>query len=244
MMYISRAGRVASVLYVPVLHAGELGRGLLEVVVVAVGEGAQAASDQRHGAEASAGLAGRVGAGGALLAVLAVTRRLQPVVRTRKGHLHGCWRGTSSRSETSAAASGSLKEGRSFSVPGPWMESSLLLCEGGGQRSSPLLPGAAGSHGSHRQERWEHEMVHLPSGGESQAVRSGGSQSWSVLGRSDSTCIYERGGRWREMGGDGGRWRERGEGEEALNESLRVAQFRRALERREVKERGDEETTR
>jgi len=31
----------------------------------------------------------------------------------------------------------------------------------------------------------------------------------------------------------GWRWRERGEGEEALNESLRVSQFRRALERRE-----------
>lgn len=75
--------------YVPVLHAGELGGGLLEVVVVAVGEGAQAASYQGHGAEASAGLARCVRAGGVLLAVLAVARGFQPVVRARKGHLHG-----------------------------------------------------------------------------------------------------------------------------------------------------------
>lgn len=78
--------------YVPVLHASELGGGLLEVVVVAVGEGAQAARYQRHGAEAGTGLAGGVRAGGVLLAVLAVTRGLQPVVRACKGHLHGCWR--------------------------------------------------------------------------------------------------------------------------------------------------------
>lgn len=58
--------------------------------MVAVGEGAQAASDQGHGAEAGACLAGRVGAGGVLFAVLAVSRGLQPVVRARKGHLHGC----------------------------------------------------------------------------------------------------------------------------------------------------------
>ena len=57
--------------------------------MVAVGEGAQAASDQRHGAEASTGLAGAVGAGGILLTVLAVPRGLQPVVRTCKRHLHG-----------------------------------------------------------------------------------------------------------------------------------------------------------
>ena len=76
--------------YVPVLHAGELGGGLLEVVMVAVGEGAQATSYQSHGAEASAGLARCVGAGGVLLAVVAVTRGLQPMVRTCKGHLHGC----------------------------------------------------------------------------------------------------------------------------------------------------------
>lgn len=78
--------------YVPVLHAGELSSGLLEVVVVAVGEGAQAASYQRHGAEAGTCLAGCVRAGGVLLAVLTVTWGLQPVVRTCKGHLHGCWR--------------------------------------------------------------------------------------------------------------------------------------------------------
>lgn len=79
-------------IYVPVLHAGELGRGLLEVMVVAVGEGAQAARYQRHRAEAGAGLAGGVGAGGVLLVVLAVTRGLQPVVGAREGHLHDCWR--------------------------------------------------------------------------------------------------------------------------------------------------------
>lgn len=61
--------------------------------MVAVGEGAQAASYQGHGAEAGAGLAGCIGAGGVLLAVLAVSWGLQPVVRTRKGHLHGCWLG-------------------------------------------------------------------------------------------------------------------------------------------------------
>ena len=76
--------------YVPVLHACELGGGLLEVMVVAVGEGAQAAGDQGHGAEAGAGLAGCVGAAGVLLAVLAVSRGLQPVVRACKGYLHGC----------------------------------------------------------------------------------------------------------------------------------------------------------
>lgn len=77
--------------YIPVLHASELSGGLLEVVVVAVGEGAQAARYQGHGAEAGAGMAGRVRARGVLLAVLAVTWGLQPVVCTRKGHLHGCW---------------------------------------------------------------------------------------------------------------------------------------------------------
>lgn len=78
--------------YVPVLHAGELGGGLLEVVVVAVGEGAQAARYQCHRAEAGMSPAGRVGAGGVLLVVLAVTRGLQPVVGARKRHLHDCWR--------------------------------------------------------------------------------------------------------------------------------------------------------
>lgn len=88
--FLSLSHTPSSSLYVPVLHAGELGGGFLQVVVVAVGEGAQAAGDQGHSAEAGAGLAGRVGAGGVLLAVLTVTRGLQPVVRARKGHLHGC----------------------------------------------------------------------------------------------------------------------------------------------------------
>lgn len=77
--------------YVPVLHASELGGGLLEVVVVAVGEGTQAARYQRHRAESGTSLAGRVGAGGVLLVVLAITRGLQPVVGARKRHLHDCW---------------------------------------------------------------------------------------------------------------------------------------------------------
>lgn len=83
--------RAAAVTYVPVLHAGELGRGLLEVVVIAVGEGAKAASYQGHGAESGSRLAGGVGAGGVLFAVLAVPGGLQPVVGAREGHLHGCW---------------------------------------------------------------------------------------------------------------------------------------------------------
>lgn len=78
--------------YVPVLHSGELGSGLLEVVVVAVGEGAQAARYQCHRAEPGTGLAGRVGAGGVLLVVLAITRGLQPMVGARKRHLHDCCR--------------------------------------------------------------------------------------------------------------------------------------------------------
>lgn len=83
--------------YVPVLHAGELGGGLLEIVMVAVGEGAQAARYQRHCAEPGAGLAGRVRAGGILLVVLAVTRGFQPMVGARKGHLHDCWRSRTAR---------------------------------------------------------------------------------------------------------------------------------------------------
>lgn len=58
--------------------------------MVAVGKGAQAAGYQGHCAEAGAGMADCVGAGGVLLVVLAVTRGLQPVVCTCKGHLHGC----------------------------------------------------------------------------------------------------------------------------------------------------------
>lgn len=59
--------------------------------MIAVGEGAQAASDQGHGAEAGTGLAGRVRAGGVLLAVLAVPWGLQPVVCAGERHLHGSW---------------------------------------------------------------------------------------------------------------------------------------------------------
>lgn len=61
--------------------------------MVAVGEGAQAASDQGHGAEAGPSMAGGVGAGGVLLAVLpAVAWGLQAVVRARERHLHGSWK--------------------------------------------------------------------------------------------------------------------------------------------------------
>lgn len=59
--------------------------------MVAVGEGAQATRYQGHRAEPGTGLACRVGAGGVLLVVLAVTRGLQPVVGARKRHLHDCW---------------------------------------------------------------------------------------------------------------------------------------------------------
>lgn len=77
----------------PVLHAGQLGGGLLQGDVVSVGEGAQAAGDEGHGAEARPGGAARVGAGGAagLAAVpVAVPRRLQVVVGAGEGHLHAC----------------------------------------------------------------------------------------------------------------------------------------------------------
>lgn len=59
--------------------------------MVAVGEGAEAAGYQGHGAEAGSRLAGGVGAGGVLFAVLAVPGGLQPVVGACEGHLHGCW---------------------------------------------------------------------------------------------------------------------------------------------------------
>lgn len=48
--------------------------------MVAVGEGAEAAGYQGHGAKAGSRLAGGVGAGGVLFAVLAVPGSLQPVV--------------------------------------------------------------------------------------------------------------------------------------------------------------------
>lgn len=105
---------LSSPFYIPVFHAGQLGSGLLQVVVVAVGEGAQAAGDQGHGAEAGSGMAGRVGAGGVLLAVLAVARGLQPVVRTRKGHLHGCWQKATSCSKTNETLFVSLTSLRVF----------------------------------------------------------------------------------------------------------------------------------
>lgn len=59
--------------------------------MVAVGEGAEAAGYQGHGAEAGSRLAGGVGAGGVLFAVLAVPGGLQPMVGACEGHLHGCW---------------------------------------------------------------------------------------------------------------------------------------------------------
>lgn len=84
---------LCSLVYVPVLHAGQLGGGLFEVVVIAVGEGAQAASNQGHCAESSAGMAGCVGAGGVLLAVLPpIAWGLQTMVRACKRHLHGSWK--------------------------------------------------------------------------------------------------------------------------------------------------------
>jgi len=56
-------------------------------------------------------------------------------------------------SKTNKASSGSLKEVTVFvSVRGTWIVSLLFLCEVESQRSRPVLPGAAESHGSHRQE--------------------------------------------------------------------------------------------
>lgn len=52
-------------------------------------EGAEAASDDGHGAELGPGLVDHVGAGGVLLAVLPIPP-LQVVVRAGDGHLHGC----------------------------------------------------------------------------------------------------------------------------------------------------------
>lgn len=63
-------------------------------MLVAVGQGAQAAGDEGHGTEACPRLAGRVGTGGILLAVPSIPRGPQPssssvLVRTCKRHLHG-----------------------------------------------------------------------------------------------------------------------------------------------------------
>lgn len=74
--------------HTPVLHAGVFARGLLERDVSG-GEGAEAACDDGHGAELGPGLVDHVGAGGVLLAVLAVAT-LQVVVGAGDGHLHGC----------------------------------------------------------------------------------------------------------------------------------------------------------
>ncbi len=52
------------------------------------GEGAEAASDDGHGAELGSGLVHHIGAGGTLLAVVPIPP-LQVVVRTGDGHLHG-----------------------------------------------------------------------------------------------------------------------------------------------------------
>jgi len=116
--------------------------------VVAVGEGAQAASDQGHSAEAGAGLAGCVGAGGVLLAVLAITRSLQPMVCTCKGHLHGCWQMPLEQLQDVQVFVCVLKVLKSlFSAPGTCFVLSLLfLCEVESQWSRPGLPGAAESH--------------------------------------------------------------------------------------------------
>lgn len=52
-------------------------------------EGAEAASDDGHGAELGPGLVHHVGAGGVLLAVLPIPP-FQVVVCAGDGHLHGC----------------------------------------------------------------------------------------------------------------------------------------------------------
>lgn len=51
-------------------------------------EGAEAASDDGHGAKLGPGLVHHVGAGGTLLAVVSIPS-FQVVVRAGDGHLHG-----------------------------------------------------------------------------------------------------------------------------------------------------------
>lgn len=75
---------------VPVLHAGEFSSGLLQGNVVPVREGAQAASNQSHRSKPCPCRAGRVRTRRVLLVRLAGARGLQPVIRTREGHLHDC----------------------------------------------------------------------------------------------------------------------------------------------------------
>lgn len=61
--------------------------------MIAMSEGTQAASNQGYCAESSAGMAGCVGAGGVLLAVLPpIAWSLQTMVRACKRHLHGSWK--------------------------------------------------------------------------------------------------------------------------------------------------------
>lgn len=74
--------------HTPVLHARVFPRRLLQGDV-ARREGAEAACDDGYGAELGPGLVHHVGAGGVLLAVLAVAP-LQVVVGAGDGHLHGC----------------------------------------------------------------------------------------------------------------------------------------------------------
>lgn len=59
--------------------------------MIAVGKGAEAAGYQGHSSEAGSRLAGGVGAGGVLFAMLTIPGGLQPVVGACEGHLHGCW---------------------------------------------------------------------------------------------------------------------------------------------------------
>lgn len=157
--------------YIPVLHAGEFGGGLLQVVVVTVGEGAQAAGDQSHGAEACPRLAGRVGAGGVLLDVLAIPGRLQAVVRACEGHLHdgplleSVWR----RLRVSLWTSGGAP--RACSPPLPRASAVVRPVEGGvvvkwsceNERKSS--PPAGFSPGTVRDRRVkQHIHCRLPSG--------------------------------------------------------------------------------
>lgn len=90
--------------HTPVLHASVFPRRLFERDV-ARGEGAEAAGDDGHGAELGPGLVDHVGAGGVLLAVLAIPP-LQVVVRAGDGHLHGC--SFQSKSEDGTDGDGSV----------------------------------------------------------------------------------------------------------------------------------------
>lgn len=73
---------------VPVFHAGEFASRLFQGDVVAVGERAQAACNQRHGPESGPGRTRCVRTGCVLLARLSGPWRLEPMICASEGNLH------------------------------------------------------------------------------------------------------------------------------------------------------------